>query len=196
MCISFFVACSSWLLLWQRNWKFPSFLFSFWLGIGVCSLKLWVRRWRNLASAAPDSPSLLSLAILMRAHKSGRSSRRIAERRRNNFSTPVSLFLYGELLEKKERKKKNDCIVGQSCRSRLLGQSFRRIFFERKKLRKERRRKFFLLRFVFWCVGCFGGVSPAVCVCLVCGPAVERLGLNLNLIPKLLDNLKKKNKIK
>ena len=184
MCISFFVACSSWLLLWQRNWKFPSFLFSFWLGIGVCSLKLWVRRWRNLASAAPDSPSLLSLAILMRAHKSGRSSHRIA------------LLLYGELLGK---KKKTTAIVGQSCRSRLLGQSFRRVFFWKKKKVKERKKKKKISSSsssfsVFWCVGCFGGVSPAVCVCLVFGPAVERLGLNLNLIPKLLDNLKKKKK--
>lgn len=128
-----------------------SFLpFSFWLGIGVCSLKLWVRRWRNLASAAPDSPSLLSLAILMRAHKSGRSSHRIAERRRNNFSTAVSLLLYGELLGK---KKKTTAIVGQSCRSRLLGQSFRRVFFWKKKKVKERKKKnknFLLLRFQFF----------------------------------------------
>lgn len=164
-----------------------SFLpFSFWLGIGVCSLKLWVRRWRNLASAAPDSPSLLSLAILMRAHKSGRSSHRIAERRRNNFSTPVSLLLYGELLGK---KKKTTAIVGQSCRSRLLGQSFRRVFFlkeKKSKGKKKEKQKFSSSSFsVFWCVGCFGGVSPAVCVCLVCGPAVERLGLNLNLIPNI-----------
>ena len=165
MCISFFVACSSWLLLWQRNWKFPSFLFSFWLGIGVCSLKLWVRRWRNLASAAPDSPSLLSLAILMRAHKSGRSSHRIAERRRNNFSTPVSLFLYGELLEKKERKKKNDCIVGQSCRSRLLGQSFRRIFFWKKKVEERKKKKIFSSSFRFLVCWLFRwGFSGCVCL--------------------------------
>ena len=164
-----------------------SFLpFSFWLGIGVCSLKLWVRRWRNLASAAPDSPSLLSLAILMRAHKSGRSSHRIAERRRNNFSTPVSLLLYGELLGK---KKKNDChsrsVVPESSARPVVSSSF---FLKEKKSKgkKKEKQKFSSSSFsVFRCVGCFGGVSPAVCVCLVCGPAVERLGLNLNLIPNI-----------
>ncbi len=87
------------------------------------------------------------------------------------------------------KEKKNDChsrsVVPESSARPVVSSSF---FLKEKKSKgkKKEKQKFSSSSFsVFRCVGCFGGVSPAVCVCLVCGPAVERLGLNLNLIPNI-----------